>query len=333
MTFRNLEYFLAVAEDLSYARAAARLYVSQQTLSEAILRLEAEYGVMLFLRKKPLELTYAGKKFMDYAQHILRLREALENQVATVSRDDEGLVSLAMSSGRGQLWLPSLIKTFKQLYPKSKFNILLGASAYQEKCLINGNVDFIVSYTEKKESGLSTEQLMTDEIYVVVPLSVMKDLFPQDWQDKIKQFGFGCPIAVFESVPFFLSEPDAPIRSVAEKLFKKYHFSPTIGLEASNCGLLLWSALEMGGICLWPGNTLWLHLQKCSNRIQQNLCIFPLHRSSSKLRICAQYYSDHYMSPLSRKFLDFMKDNIPGSSPYPSKDLLAENHQFVPPSH
>ena len=67
MTFRNLEYFLAVAEDLSYARAAARLYVSQQTLSEAILRLEAEYGVMLFLRKKPLELTYAGKKFMDYA--------------------------------------------------------------------------------------------------------------------------------------------------------------------------------------------------------------------------------------------------------------------------
>ena len=67
MNFRNLEYFLAAAEEKNITRAAKKLYISQQSLSEHIAKLEDELGVPLFERTPNLKLTYAGEKHVRSA--------------------------------------------------------------------------------------------------------------------------------------------------------------------------------------------------------------------------------------------------------------------------
>ena len=70
MNFLTMEYFLAVAQEKNFTRAAARMNITQQTLSAHIGALEKELGCRLFDRTKPLRLTYAGETLLRYAGEI-----------------------------------------------------------------------------------------------------------------------------------------------------------------------------------------------------------------------------------------------------------------------
>lgn len=74
INFLNLEYFLAAAEELNFTRAAKRLYISQQSLSNHISNMEKEFDVVLFNRTSPLTLTYAGQALKVRARELLDLR-------------------------------------------------------------------------------------------------------------------------------------------------------------------------------------------------------------------------------------------------------------------
>ena len=75
INFLNLEYFLVAAEELNFTRAAKRLYISQQSLSNHISNLEKEFDVVLFNRTSPLTLTYAGQALKTRARELLDLRD------------------------------------------------------------------------------------------------------------------------------------------------------------------------------------------------------------------------------------------------------------------
>ena len=73
MNIKSLEYFLILAEELNFTKASERLYITQQSLSGCIKRLESEYGVELLQRKPVLRLTPAGEMMTFYARQILKL--------------------------------------------------------------------------------------------------------------------------------------------------------------------------------------------------------------------------------------------------------------------
>ena len=75
INFLNLEYFLVAAEELNFTRAAKRLYISQQSLSNHISNLEKEFDVVLFNRTSPLTLTYAGQALQTRARQLLDLKD------------------------------------------------------------------------------------------------------------------------------------------------------------------------------------------------------------------------------------------------------------------
>lgn len=71
MNTTSLAYFIAAAEDLNFTKTAARLFISQQTLSNHIIRLEEACDTTLFNRKPHLSLTFAGEILLDHAKEIL----------------------------------------------------------------------------------------------------------------------------------------------------------------------------------------------------------------------------------------------------------------------
>jgi DNA-binding transcriptional LysR family regulator len=96
MEIRHLRYFIAVAEELSFSRAAKRLNVSQPPLSVQIQALEAEVGVALFIRnRRKVELTPAGQLLLEHARRAVKHLEHTTNVVRRAGRGEAGVIRLA----------------------------------------------------------------------------------------------------------------------------------------------------------------------------------------------------------------------------------------------
>ena len=98
LEFRQLEYFLAVAEELHFGRAATRLYISQPALSQAIAGLERTLAVKLFVRtRQSVELTDAGSELLRHARGLLSDRETAVSAVRRVDRGEVGVLRLGVA--------------------------------------------------------------------------------------------------------------------------------------------------------------------------------------------------------------------------------------------
>lgn len=80
MNFDSLGYFLALAREKNFTRAAETLHITQQSLSSHIANLERELNCTLVVRRTPLQLTYAGRTFLRYAESIGQTRQAMERE-------------------------------------------------------------------------------------------------------------------------------------------------------------------------------------------------------------------------------------------------------------
>ena len=119
-TFRQLEYFVAVGETGSIARASERINVSSPSISSAISQLEAEFGLPLFVRQhaQGLSLTQAGRQMLEQARLVLREAGALMDIAGDISGSVRGPMSVGCLLTFAQLVLPGLRRGFEQTYPE-----------------------------------------------------------------------------------------------------------------------------------------------------------------------------------------------------------------------
>ena len=124
MEFRHLRYFVAVAEELHFGRAAARLHLSQPPLSQQIRTLEEELGLKLFSRdRRRVELTHAGSVFLAEAKKILSHMENAAEAARRAERGQIGPFVVACGPLAVQTVLPIILKTFRAEYPQVDLSI------------------------------------------------------------------------------------------------------------------------------------------------------------------------------------------------------------------
>jgi len=119
LDFRGLRYFVAVAEELHFTRAAERMYIAQPALSEQIRRLEAELGVELLRRTtRKVELTAAGEEFLARARRILAEADEALAEASRAARGETGSIRVATGATAGLQLVPAVLRAFREARPR-----------------------------------------------------------------------------------------------------------------------------------------------------------------------------------------------------------------------
>lgn len=167
MELHDLRYFVAVAEDLHFGRAAQRLHMTQPALSRQIQALEAELDVQLFGRtKRSVQLTIAGQTFFEEAKQILRHIEQATQITKRVARGEIGQLRLSFTASALRSVLPEIVRVFRDRYPDVQLTMNERCTHDQVAAFHSHQVDVGFLYLPVDEK-LLTLQPIAEEVWIV----------------------------------------------------------------------------------------------------------------------------------------------------------------------
>ena len=165
---RHLRYFVAVAEELHFGRAAARLGIQQPPLSQQIKQLESELGHKLFVRtSRSVALTAAGRELLERSRRTLtRVQEDI-NAVRRVGRGDVGTLNIGFAGSAMLTVLPEAIRMYRRQYPDVQLTLREMVTSVSLENLREGTIDLGFLRDPGQMEGFVIESLLS-EPYIAV---------------------------------------------------------------------------------------------------------------------------------------------------------------------
>ncbi len=187
MEFRQLKYFVQVAESLNFTEASKKLFVTQSTISQQINQLEEDLNTLLFDRsEKKIALTEAGQLFLPNAKQILKDAEDGKQRLLDLQKIRTGTLTIGVNYSFSNL-LTYAVPEFLKAYPNIKLNVYYKTVSELLEMVKKRDVDLALSYKPvSKEKNLETEDLYSTRLSVIVnkkhPLSKLDSISLADIQ-------------------------------------------------------------------------------------------------------------------------------------------------------
>ena len=248
---KQLKYFLAVAEEKSFSRAAERLHISQPPLSQQIMKLESELGVRLFARTtRTFELTVAGKALMSEASDLLAKMRMTIDTIRQIDRGEVGRLRVGIVGSA--MWgpIPSLLEEFQSKYPRVTWTIHEFGPTVQYEALRAKQID-VGFWREPKlnEDDLKNDNLRQELCFRENVCVALNEHHPLAKQDAIEL----TDIANEPMLTLALDKSAFPRYLI--QCCVKAGFQPTIFQEASEPQTLLAMVGAGLGVALLPETT------------------------------------------------------------------------------
>ncbi|SFI72708.1 LysR family transcriptional regulator [Amycolatopsis sacchari] len=241
MELRQLEYFVTVAEERNFTRAAEKLHVAQPGVSAQIRRLERELGQELLDRSgRAVRLTEAGAAVLPYARAALAAVDGARHAVDELAGLLRGRVALGMVTSHN-VDLPGLLAAFHRDHPGVEVTLTEAGSAELVESLRRGTLDAaIVSLGPEPPPDLVyavvTDEAITAAVAVDDPLAARSEI----------------PLAALRDRPLISLPPGTGIRSHLDTACARAGFAPRIACEASDPSMLAQFATRGLGVAILP---------------------------------------------------------------------------------
>lgn len=254
MNLRSLKYFLAVAEEKNISRAARRLFISQQTLSEAIRRLEEEYHTRLFEREPHVHLTEAGYYMERFAREVLKKEVVLTNELDSVTKNMRGHIMLGVTPVRARLILPEFLPYFHAKFPHLEISLTIGSYKLLEDQLTKGDLDAILSTLHPTAAGFSNTLLYRDPFCFIIPYPIALRTMPLTLQKGKAILSYkecvGTELRELFNHEPFIQMSQSTIQDHGNSFFQKYGVTPRVLYSLHDLDTVLELCLkEMGYTC------------------------------------------------------------------------------------
>lgn len=170
MELRTLRYFVTLAEELHFGRAAQRLAITQPPLSLAIRALEQELGVQLFARtRRQVELTHAGAAFREEAAAILARADEARRLVVAADRGQVGRLAIGFMSASTYTLMPPVLREFAAGHPRVRLDLRELTLPQQLAALRRGDIDAGFVRPPVADAELESEVLLEEPLLVALP--------------------------------------------------------------------------------------------------------------------------------------------------------------------
>ena len=302
MNFRNLQYFLAAAEEKNFTHAARRLYISQQSLSGHVAKLEEELGVPLFERGPELKLTYAGERLALIARQICSLEQEILRETGEISDHRRGRLRLGVSYTCGRAMLPVLLPEFCKSHPLVEISLMEGNHRQLNEWLRQGEIDVLIGYMPIDVQGAQVSVLLRERLFLACPRPFSLEVFGGDGEAIRRARQEGADIRLFSGQPFILLKTGNRIRAMLEHHARSVGFLPRVLLETENIETALALSQEGMGITVYP--ELFLRaLHADLGGEGSSLDLFPLTGEGRMGALAIAFLESGYRSPAVLDFI------------------------------
>lgn len=311
----DFQYFLTMAEELNFTRAAERLYISQPALTKYIRRLEERLGAALFDRTTtPVQLTYAGHLYLEYAQNTIRQEQELLQQLQEIGSEDRGRIRLGITNFRSTILLPDVLPLFYSRYPKVKVELTEGQSRTLGTALANDSIDLcianptdIINYTEFNCENIFSEPL---RLAVSDHYARLREFVPDP--DSVARLNHSqhyplIDIAALADEPFIMLHPYQSIAYTVENHLQTHGITLHNVMRTAN----LMTTINLAAAGLGFGFVPATPLRRGS--YPDNLLYFNIAQEDIKWDISVFYPRNRTLSKFSRAFVDVTRELYVGS--------------------
>jgi DNA-binding transcriptional LysR family regulator len=250
MEIRHLRYFLAVAEELNFSRAAHRLNMAQPPLSQQIMQLESHLGVQLFEREtRPIRLTVAGLTLLEQARPLIKRFDQLELKLQLMGSGDTGSLAIGFVSSAMYELLPDVLKQFRSQYPRVHLDLTEMTGLEQEEALHEHSID--VAFIR----GVTADQDFLGQVLLEEPLVVA---VPAQW-DLAKKGSISLKSLKKEPFVLYPTKPDPTYANFVKAVCLEAGFEPRVVQEANELQTAASLVASGIGIALMPASIKMMH--------------------------------------------------------------------------
>ena len=292
MDYRHLKYFMEVAEQKSFSKAARNLHISQSAISRMIKSLEDELGVVLFIRNaKTVEITAPGTIFLNYAKRCLFIFEHLKSDFENEFNLKQDTIEIGLPPITDAHVFAKLLGEFKKNYPQIAIKLYEHGSKVIETSVQEGVIDVGIICTIPNNE-FESFFLSEDEMCVVMPKGYPLEAHPV------------VPMKLLADYPLVLYRDDFNMHDDIMSNCKKIGFTPKIVFETSQRELMLQTVASGLGVAILPSR----------------LCPANSEESKGVTRVMTEPRMTHhlyaiwkkgrYLSRAARLWIEFTKDHL-----------------------
>ncbi|MCR5100197.1 MAG: LysR family transcriptional regulator [Butyrivibrio sp.] len=289
MDFRSINYFLTVAQELNFTKAAERLNMSQPPLSNQIKELENDLGVQLFIRgKRHLQLTPAGTALLHRAEQIMTIADAARSEMKSFGNELTGTIRIGLVEGRAPYHAAKWIAGFLEEYPLVKFR------------LWNGSSDDVIEHMERGLSDLGVIAAPYDNEHLEGLSAGIEPWVALIHKDHplAKENSETIALKELENEPLIIPQRQSRIAAI-KKWFDSEGISIKVVCEMSSYIDAIALVEEKIGIGIFPQTT---------DTPNPNVVSKIIDKPMKKAEYALVWRKNQKLSMLSQEFLNFVKD-------------------------
>ncbi|NMG05836.1 LysR family transcriptional regulator [Brasilonema sp. UFV-L1] len=292
MELRHLRYFVAVAEELHFGRAAQRLHMTQQPLSQQIRQLEDELGVLLFHRtKRRVQLTEPGKAFLAEARHILLKATQAVEIVRQVAQGESGRLKVGFSGFATYSVLPKALRIFRERFPRVELELEEMTTTAQVQALQEQQIHLGLMIPPIPDASLTLEPILKEPLVVILP-----ETHPLATQPEL-----ALSMLANESFILVSRQLEPGYYDQCISLFQQAGFSPKVVQKASQKQTILGLVSAGMGVSLAPASIRNIH--------RTGVVYITLDTLDVEVELVAVWRQDESL-PVLRTFLEVTKEVV-----------------------
>lgn len=309
MTFNSFSIFLTVVEEMNFTKAARKLFITQQSLSGHIRRLEEEYGVTLFERKPVLKLTPEGRNMVFYARQILQAENMMISGFADINKNSAAYLTIGISYMRSAIFGSGIWKRFHKKYPNIEVRFSEKNTDRLLEELQRGDLSAMVGIDLRPMSGFRVEPLVDEQIRCIVRRSLIEETYGDQAADMIRKYqAEGIRLEEIKEIPMLFPPKGNRLRVPLEQVFRQAGVMPRIIFESDLPELLYRLGVEGDGAAVVTPMTIYDHFRQ-GTMLPEDCCNFRVLNAGVN-RISLAYQADMELPHYVKGMIEAIRDEF-----------------------